>query len=61
MFGSDDQAPPLAPMPTRDIDSTPPPIAMSASPDMTFAAAMLVASRPEAQKRLIWTPAVVCA
>ena len=61
MDGSDDQAPPEAPMPTRLMLSMPPPMAMSASPDMTLAAAMLVASRPEAQKRLICTPAVVSA
>ena len=39
-------------MPTRLIDSAPPPIVISLWPDMTWAAAKLVASRPEAQKRL---------
>ena len=43
-------------MPTRLIDSTPPPIAMSCWPDITCAAAKFTASRPEAQKRLICTP-----
>ena len=43
-------------MPTRLIDSTPPPIVMSCWPDMTWAAAKFTASRPEAQKRLICTP-----
>jgi hypothetical protein len=41
--------------------STPPPMAMSASPLATLAAAMFTASRPEAQNRLICTPAVVSA
>ncbi len=54
--GSTGQAPPEAPMPTRLIDSTPPPTAMSCWPDMTCAAAKLTASSPEAQKRLICTP-----
>jgi hypothetical protein len=40
-------------MPTRDIDSTPPPIVSSFAPDMTCAAAKFTASKPEAQKRLI--------
>ena len=43
-------------MPTRLIDSTPPPIAISCWPDMTCAEAKFTASRPEAQKRLICTP-----
>ena len=43
-------------MPTRLMDSTPPPIVMSCWPDMTSAAAKFTASRPEAQKRLIWMP-----
>ena len=43
-------------MPTRLIDSTPPPIVMSCWPDITCAAAKLTLSRPEAQKRLICTP-----
>ena len=59
--GSVGQAPPSEPMGTRDIDSTPPPIAAWLWPDMTCAAAMLVASRPEAQKRLTCTPDTVSA
>ena len=43
-------------MPTRLIDSTPPPIVMSCWPLITCAAAKLTESRPEAQKRLICTP-----
>src|SRR3954467_11529958 len=43
-------------MPTRLIDSTPPPMVMSCCPDITWAEAKLIASRPEAQKRLICTP-----
>ena len=43
-------------MPTRLIDSTPPPIVISCWPDMISAAAKFTASRPEAQKRLICTP-----
>ena len=43
-------------MPTRLIDSTPPPMVMSCWPDITSAAAKFTASRPEAQKRLIWMP-----
>ena len=54
--GSTGQAPPSEPIGTRDIDSVPAPIAACDWPDMTWAAAMLVASRPEAQKRLIDTP-----
>src|SRR5262245_2238092 len=50
------QAPPAAPMPIRLLDSTPPPMVMSCCPAMISAAAKLTASRPEAQKRLIWTP-----
>ena len=59
--GSIGQAPPSEPMGTRDIDSTPPPIVAWLWPDMTCAAAMLVASRPEAQKRLTCTPDTVSA
>src|SRR5207244_872514 len=44
---------------TRDIDSTPPAKTRSSQPEATFCAAMLTASRPEAQKRLSWTPATV--
>src|SRR4030088_621637 len=43
-------------MPTRLIDSTPPPIVISCWPDITCAEAKLIASRPEAQKRLICKP-----
>ena len=43
-------------MPTRLIDSAPPPITRSCWPLMTWAAAKFTASRPEAQKRLICTP-----
>ena len=43
-------------MPTRLIDSAPPPITRSCWPLMIWAAAKFTASRPEAQKRLIWTP-----
>jgi len=59
--GSIGQAPPSEPIGTRDIDSTPPPIAACDWPAMTCAAAMLVASRPEAQKRLTCTPDTVSA
>jgi len=55
------QAPPDEPIGTRDIDSTPPPIATSDCSAMIWPAAMLVASSPEAQKRLIWTPATLSA
>ena len=55
-MGSTGQAPPAAPMPTRLIDSTPPPIVMSCWPDITSAAAKFTASSPEAQNRLICTP-----
>ncbi len=54
--GSMYQAPPDAPMPTRDIDSTPPAMTMSSAPWAIFAAPRLTASRPEAQKRLICMP-----
>src|SRR4051794_6861099 len=53
------QAPPSEPIGTRDIDSTPPAKTRSSHPDATFCAATLTASRPEAQKRLSWTPATV--
>ena len=49
------------PIGTRDIDSTPPPIANSASPLATFPAARFTASRPEEQNRLICIPATVSA
>ena len=56
--GSAPQAPPSERIGMRDMDSTPPATIMSAWPAITLAAAMLQASSPEAQKRLIWTPAV---
>ncbi|MNT64435.1 hypothetical protein D3C72_2023350 [compost metagenome] len=46
---------------TRLMLSTPPPMAASASPKTTLAAAVFTASRPEAQKRFICTPATVWA
>src|SRR3954454_14019108 len=52
-------APPSEPLGTRDIDSTPPARTRSSQPEATFWAAMLTASRPEAQKRLSWTPDTV--
>src|SRR3954466_16387517 len=52
-------APPSEPIGTRDIDSTPPASTRSSQPEATFCAAMFTASRPEAQKRLSWTPATV--
>ena len=57
--GSIAQAPPSEPIGTRDIDSTPPAKTRSSQPEATFWAAMLTASRPEAQKRLSCTPATV--
>jgi hypothetical protein len=45
------QAPPDMPMPTRDMDSTPPEMTMSSAPCAIFAAPRLIASRPDAQKR----------
>ena len=48
-------------MPTRLMDSTPPPIVISCWPDMISAAAKFTASRPEAQKRLICTPGTLVA
>ena len=44
------------PMVQRDMCSTPPPTTMSDWPDMTCAAAVFTASRPEAQKRLSCLP-----
>jgi citronellol/citronellal dehydrogenase len=55
--GSCDQAPPSEPIGTRDMLSTPPATTMSSQPLATFCAAMFTASSPEAQKRLICTPA----
>ncbi|MHC2343447.1 hypothetical protein ACVMIL_004613 [Bradyrhizobium barranii subsp. barranii] len=43
-------------MPTRLMDSAPPPMTSSCWPLITWAAAKFTASRPEAQKRLICTP-----
>jgi hypothetical protein len=57
--GSDAQAPPSEPIGTRLMDSTPPARIICSNPPRTRDAAWLTASRPEAQKRLSWTPAVV--
>ena len=54
--GSMAQAPPSEPIGTRDIDSTPPPMASSELPDMTCAAAVFTDSRPEAQNRFSCLP-----
>ena len=54
--GSPAIAPPLEPMGTRDIDSTPPATTKSSHPEAIFCAAMLTASKPEAQKRSSCTP-----
>ena len=59
VIGSLNQAPPSEAIGTRDIDSTPPARTRSSQPERTLAAAMLTASRPEAQKRFSWTPATV--
>ena len=61
MDGSSGQAPPEEPMATRLIASTPPPMASSDWPDMIWPAAMLQASSPLAQKRLICTPGTLSA
>ena len=53
------QAPPSEPIATRDIDSTPPARTTSSQPERIFCAAMLIELRPDAQNRLIWTPATV--
>ena len=55
--GSCAQAPPSEPIGTRLMLSTPPATTRSSQPLRTFCAAMLTASRPEAQKRLSCTPA----
>ncbi|SST09473.1 Uncharacterised protein [Acinetobacter baumannii] len=55
--GSSAQAPPSEPIGTRDMDSTPPTRTRSSKPERTFIAPRFTASRPEAQKRLICTPA----
>ena len=49
-------APPSVPIGTRDIDSTPPPMASSDWPDITCAAAVFTDSRPDAQKRFSCLP-----
>ena len=54
--GSVAQGPRLLPIGTRLMLSTPPPMVRSAAPAMILLAAMLVASSPLAQKRLICTP-----
>ena len=54
--GSATHAPPSAPIGTRDIDSTPPPITRSACPAMICAAATFTDSRPDAQKRFSCLP-----
>ena len=59
VLGSCDQAPPSEPIGTRDMLSTPPATTRSSQPLATFCAAMFTASRPEAQKRLICTPATL--
>ena len=59
--GSEAQAAPSAPIGTRDIDSTPPATTASLWPDITCAAALLTASRPEAQKRFSCWPATLSA
>ncbi len=57
--GSIAQAPPSEAIGTRDIDSTPPARMKSSQPERIRCAAWFTASRPEAQKRLSWTPPVV--
>src|SRR5678815_1115054 len=57
--GSCDQAPPSLPIGTRDMLSTPPATTRSSQPLATFCAAMLTASSPDAQKRLICIPATL--
>jgi hypothetical protein len=54
--GSIAQAPPSVPIVTRDMHSTPPPTTRSDWPDMTCAAAVFTASRPDAQKRFNCLP-----
>ena len=55
------QKPPDMPMPTRDIDSTPPAMTMSSPPWAILPAAKLIASSPDAQKREIWMPGALLA
>ncbi|CAM5742257.1 hypothetical protein SALBM311S_06770 [Streptomyces alboniger] len=59
VIGSLNQAPPSEAIGTRDMDSTPPARTRSSQPERTLAAAMLTASRPDAQKRFSCTPATV--
>ena len=59
--GSIAHAPPSEAIGIRDIDSTPPAMTKSSKPERTFMAAIFTASKPEAQKRLICTPATVSA
>ncbi|COY38286.1 Uncharacterised protein [Mycobacterium tuberculosis] len=54
--GSRPIAPPSEPIGTRLIDSTPPASTRSSQPERTFCAAVLTASRPDAQNRLSCTP-----
>ena len=61
MAGSIAHAPPSEPIDKRDMDSTPPAMTKSSKPERTFMAAKLTASKPDAQKRLICTPATVSA
>ena len=49
--GSLAMAPPLEPIGTRDIHSMPPATTRSSQPDATFCAAVLTASKPDAQNR----------
>ena len=53
------QAPPSLPMAQRDMLSTPPATTRSSKPDITFIAAMLTDSSPDAQNRDWVTPATV--
>ena len=46
-------APPSEAIGIRDMDSTPPATTRSSNPAITLAAAMLIASKPEAQKRFV--------
>ena len=55
--GSSAHGPPSEPIGMRDMDSTPPATTTSSQPERTFCAAKFTASKPEAQKRLICTPA----
>ena len=46
---------------TIDIDSTPPTTNRSSNPERIFIAPRFTASSPDAQNRLIWTPATLAA